>query len=56
MDQDDRFSNYVKKFANCYHITYEEALQHRMVQNVKECYDEETEGGLEFENFKIHSK
>ncbi len=37
-DTNEVFRLYVDKFALCYHLDAEEALQYSIVQSVSECY------------------
>lgn len=36
-----QLTEYIDRFSKCYHITPEEALNHKIVQEVKKYYEEE---------------
>lgn len=36
-----RFEEYLERFCKLYGLTSEEATQHKIVQEVKRCYEEE---------------
>lgn len=36
-----QLTDYIARFSKCYHITPEEALKYKIVQEVKKCYEEE---------------
>lgn len=41
---DKRLEEYVEKYATIHHISKEEAMQHQMVKEVAEYYEEHKEG------------